>query len=240
MKSRRRWVASIVLMSLSGLTGLFLLDASSPPAKPLTIAAAAARPPVHTAGSFAFAAPKQLTGKPVSPIFFQADGEPEIKVDLFGNIYATAINGVPGGTDLWKSTDHGASFVYMGQPDGLQDKCQLPVPQCAALGGADDSIDVSNGGYLYVPSLSVGSVTGPTSMDGGTGGTEPGQAWTTNPVATGVPVEDRQWIAAYGPQTLYMTFRQAPGTGRLLFTKSTDAGQTFSAPMLLTSADSVE
>lgn len=190
-------------------------------------------------GSVSFAAPLELIKSPISPIFFQHNAEPEIKVDLFGNIYVAAINGVPGGTDLWKSTDQGATFPYLGQPDGLQDKCSV-LAQCLGLGGADDSIDVSSGGYLYVSSLYVGSVTFSTSTDGGTGGAQPGQAWTVNPLSTGVPVEDRQWVAAWGPQTVYMTVRQAPGTGRLLFMKSSDAGKTFSAPTLLTSADSTE
>ncbi|MDQ6625123.1 MAG: glycoside hydrolase, partial [Verrucomicrobiota bacterium] len=235
-------LTSFVALVLVSLGLLFLVSALAGPQVRLdsTRAVAAGRAPIYTTGSFTFAAPQQMPKAPVSPVFFQQDAEPEIKADLFGNIYITAINGVPGGTDLWKSIDQGATFTYLGQPDGLQDKCASPTPQCLAGGGADDSIDVSSGGYLYVTSLYIGSVTFSTSMDGGTGGTLPGQAWTVNPVSTGVPVEDRQWIAAYGPQTVFMTFRQAPGTGRLLFTKSTDAGKTFSPPTLLTSANSTE
>ncbi|MGI9089164.1 MAG: dockerin type I domain-containing protein [Chthoniobacterales bacterium] len=177
---------------------------------------------------------------PLSPIFFQQDAEPEIKSDIFGNIYLTAINGVPGGTDLWKSTDKGTTFSYLGQPDGLQDKCAAPTPQCLGAGGADDSIDVSSGGYLYVTSLYVGSVTVSTSMDGGTGGVQPAQAWNLNTFSTGIPVQDRQWVAAYGPQTLNMIVRQAPGTGDLTFIKSVDAGKTFSAPVIVRSGNSTE
>jgi hypothetical protein len=189
---------------------------------------------------FAFAPPQQLVKTPVSPIFFQQDAEPEIKVDVFGNIYVTAINGVPGGTDLWKSTDKGASFTYLGQPDGAQDHCSAPTPQCVAAGGGDDSIDVSPGGYLYVSSLYIGNVTVSTSTDGGTGGLAPGQAWQVNPAAAAVVADDRQWVAAYGPQTLNMTYRQAPGTGDLFFVKSTDAGKTFGAPVLVRTGDSTE
>ncbi len=194
----------------------------------------------YTIGGFTFAAPMQMPKAPVSPIFFQQDAEPEIKSDIFGNIYLTAINGVPGGTDLWKSNNGGASFTYLGQPDGLQDRCASPTPQCAGAGGADDSIDVSSGGYLYVSSLYVGSVTVATSMDGGTGGVQPGQAWTLNTLSTGIPVQDRQWVAAYGPQTLNMTVRQAPGTGDLTFVKSVDAGKTFSAPVIVRTGNSTE
>ncbi len=234
----------VLALLLAGVAALFLASAFAGPQGNATVRARTEEPPGRSAerivSGITFSAAQQMPKAPLSPAFFQADAEPEIKADIFGNIYVTAINGVPGGTDLWKSTDQGTSFTYLGQPDGLQDKCTPPVPQCVALGGADDSIDVSSGGYLYVSSLYVGSVTMSTSMDGATGGVQPGQAWTVNPVSTGVPVEDRQWIAAYGPQTLFMTVRQAPGTGRLLFTKSTDAGKTFSPPALLTSANSTE
>src|SRR2546423_5021502 len=106
---------------------------------------------VQAPTDFAFSAPLQLPKPVPNPaLFFLQDAEPEIKVDLFGNIYVTAINGVPGGTDLWKSVDSGASFKYLGQPDRLQDKCLNPTPQCLAAGGADDSTDVSSGGYFFL------------------------------------------------------------------------------------------
>src|SRR4029077_10130718 len=143
--------------------------------------------------------------RPTSPIFFQQGGEPEVKVDLFGNIYVTAIQGVPGGVDLWKSTNNGANFVYMGQPDGAQDKCPS-IPQCAGLGGGDDQIDVSPGGYLYVFCLWLGNGTMSTSYDGATRGVDPGKKGAVHPAAAGVPSDDRQWVAAYGPQTIAMTY----------------------------------
>jgi len=77
----------------------------------------ASRTPVYTPGNFTFTPAQELTGHPPSPAFFQQDAEPEITIDIFGNIYVTAIQGVPGGTDLWKSTDKGASFAFLGQPE---------------------------------------------------------------------------------------------------------------------------
>src|SRR5437660_251335 len=81
-----------------------------------------------------------------------------------------------------------------------------------------------------------------TSFDAGTGGAAPLQAWQVNPPANGnppVPVNDRQWLAAYGPQTVYMTFDQAPAPGPLWFVKSTDAGRTWSVPMMLSGAQTL-
>jgi hypothetical protein len=193
--------------------------------------------PTYITGSFTFSNPVQMV-RPTSPIFFQQGGEPEIKTDIFGNIYVTAIQGVPGGVDLFKSINLGTSFVYMGQPDGAQDHCPT-LPQCAGLGGGDDQIDVSSSGFLYVSSLWLGSVTVSTSYDGGTGGLLPGQKWEVHPSAASPGVDDRQWVAAYGPHTLYMTYASAsltnpPGVIGLFVVKSTDAGKTFSAPTEIT------
>ena len=243
----RRLLASICLAA-GCFTGLFLLHAAEPAGKVAMdngrSSTATSAPNERSAShitipsAFTFNTPTQLV-RPLSPIFFQQGGEPEIKIDNFGNIYVTAIQGVPGGVDLWKSVDNGSSFIYMGEPDGAQDHCST-LPQCAGLGGGDDSIDVSPGGYLYVSSLWIGNVTVSTSLDGGTGGVEPGQAWMVNGAAATVVSDDRQWIAAYGPQTLNMTYRMAPGTGDLFFAKSTDAGQTFGAPVLVRTGDSTE
>src|SRR5207245_8591554 len=50
-----------------------------------------AQPAARTAISISstgltFSAPVELTKTPISPIFFQQDGEPEIHIDLFDNI----------------------------------------------------------------------------------------------------------------------------------------------------------
>jgi hypothetical protein len=189
------------------------------------------RSATYNTGGFTFGKTQQLlqTG-PLPLTGFSL--EPEIKTDLFNNLYVTAMEGVPGGVDLWKSTDLGTSFDYLGQPDGAQ----CPVPSnCVngvGLGGGDDSIDVSNGGYLYVSSLWAGSTTVSVSMDGGTGGVLPGQKWEVNPIAGQPPALDRQWIAAYGPRTLYQSYTEI-ATGTVFVEKSVDAGKTFGVPVPL-------
>jgi hypothetical protein len=212
---------------------------------------------IYAVTGFTFSTPQALTHPPI-PVtagvsLKDQDVEPEIKVDIFGTIYVTAIHGTPGGVDLWKSKDGGTTFIYMGEPDGAQDKCDVvgTQPCIGGVGGGDDSIDVSNGGYLYVSSLFGNGVAGPTtsitmstSMDGGTGGTAPTQAWQVNPQANGnppIPINDRQWIAAYGPATVYMTFDQAgaPVNTGTWFTKSTDAGKTWSVPSMITPLGSI-
>jgi hypothetical protein len=249
MKSPLRWSAFLVAIITTAVGGLFLSDAFGKQRRAsnreVKQAAAAYRiATTITSSSFTFSTPKELVRPPVLAIpggvvsLKDQDLEPEIKVDIFGNIYITAIHGVPGGVDLWKSIDKGATFVYLGEPDGAQDKCDIQpatVPCTVGAGGGDDSLDISSGGYVYLASLYLGNTTVSVSKDGGTGGTvNTDQAWTVNPASAGIPVNDRQWIAAYGPQTLYMTFDQAPANTGIWFTKSTDAGRTFSAPQMLT------
>src|SRR6266849_2252722 len=88
------------------------------------------RTPIYNTGGFTFGSTNHLL--PGSPVLGFQDVEPEIKTDIFGTIYITAIEGVPAGVDLWKSTDKGGSFAYLGQPDGAQ--CPAP-PNCTNEAG---------------------------------------------------------------------------------------------------------
>src|SRR5438093_7018618 len=55
-------------------------------------------------GNFSFTTPIQMKG-PDDLIFGVQDLEPRSVFDPAGNIYVAAIQGVPAGTDAWKSTD---------------------------------------------------------------------------------------------------------------------------------------
>src|ERR1700680_4213930 len=98
---------AIVLVTIGGafLTTAIAKTHQLPASQQSTNSPTPARAATYVPGSFTFTPPGELTGHPPSPAFFQSDSEPEITVDIFGNIYVTAIQGVPGGTDLWKSTD---------------------------------------------------------------------------------------------------------------------------------------
>ena len=244
MNSKSRWFTSVIAIALFTVGGLFLENvvarqkqasarpATGAPVQPKILGPAS---PIYVNGSFTFSTPQALIHPPLSTVSVvkDQDVEPEIKADLYGTVYVTAIHGYPGGCDLWKSADQGTSFAYLGIPDGTEDKCVALGTCIGGLGGGDDSIDVSSGGYLYVSSLLPSTVTMSTSYDGGIGGAVPGQRWEVNPASSGIPINDRQWIASYGPQTVYMTFDQAPVNTTIWFTKSTDAGKTWAAPTML-------
>ena len=236
MNSTWRWLMSVCLAIVIPLTSLVVSTVSARTkrvrAKAIPQLEPAERTPIYNAGTFTFGQTKQLLpGPPTDTLGFQ-DVEPEIKIDIYGNTYITAIEGVPAGVDFWKSTDKGANFVYLGQPDGAQCPAGQTCTSDAGVGGGDDSIDVSPGGYLYVSSLWLGSVTMSASYDGGVGGVEPGQKWEVNPAAAAVPSDDRQWVAAYGAQTVYLSYRQILAAGLnasnvIFVAKSTDGGKTF-------------
>lgn len=255
MNFKSRWFATVTALIVVTAGGLFLTNAlghaKRPASQSISLSSLTPSTPAYGAGSFTFTTPQQLIRPPI-PVtpgvtLLDQDVEPEIKVDLFGNIYLTAIHGVPGGVDLWKSTDQGATFAYLGEPDGAQDKCDVvgTVPCTAGAGGGDDSIDVSADGYLYVSSLWLGNVTMSASYDGGVGGAVPGQKWEVNPAAAETASDDRQWVAAYGPQTVGMTFNNTaptrpPGNIGLFFVKSTDGGKTFGPLVEITATASLD
>jgi hypothetical protein len=151
------------------------------------------------------------------------DVEPRIVHDVLGNYYVAAIQGVPGGIDVWKSTNAGGSFSYLGQPDGVQIGATLGADG-VGLGGGDEDIAVSPSGVVYASSLWLGSATQSTSFTGGT-------TWVSNPFSSDLPLVDRQWIAPHGNSELYLTTKQLgadlDGTVTLFVAKSFDNGVTW-------------
>ena len=176
-----------------------------------------------------FSAPLQLQ-RPNNPanatgtiLTSDQDVEPRIVHDVLGNYYVAAIQGVPGGIDVWKSTDSGNSFNYLGQPDGVQIGAALGVDG-VGLGGGDEDLAVSPSGVVYANSLWLGSATQSTSFTGGT-------TWVSNPISSDLPLVDRQWIAPHGNSELYLTTKQLgadlAGTVTLFVAKSFDNGLTW-------------
>jgi len=180
-------------------------------------------------GKMIFSAPFELP-RPNDPansgatLVLDQDVEPRIVHDSLGNLYAAAIQGVPGGVDVWKSYDAGKTFTYLGQPDGTQVAATTGLTTGTGLGGGDEDLAVGTSGNVYMNSLWLGSTTQASSFNGG-------NAWVVNPLSSDIPADDRQWIAAYGDRTLYLTYKQLGlllnGTVSIVVVKSTDGGITF-------------
>jgi len=173
-------------------------------------------------GKFTFTQPILMQG-PSGLVLGVQDLEPRSAFDTSGNIYVAAIQGIPAGTDVWKSNDGGSSFTYLGQPDGAQ-AASAVAGRTPGTGGGDEDIAVGSSGRVYLASLWLGSVTMCNSIDGGL-------IWAANPLSTTVPLNDRQWIAPYKDNIVYMTFKQLgvllTGTESIFVEKSFDGGVTF-------------
>ncbi|HSE47642.1 MAG TPA: sialidase family protein [Terriglobales bacterium] len=162
--------------------------------------------------------------------------EPDIKIDRFGTIYTSAIQGIPAGVDFWRSDDGGQTFTFLGQPDGAQTAAASSL-QSAGIGGGDNDISigspftlldvpgvgkVASPGNVTVSSLSLANITTSNSLDRG-------ENWL---VSQGdFPVVDRQWNTSVGPSRVFLTSRQLGaglvGTTSIFWVQSDDYGLTW-------------
>jgi hypothetical protein len=187
----------------------------------------------YTNSNFVFNTPQQLqrpndvlnvvTSNAGILFALDQDVEPRVVHDSLGNLYAAAIEGVPGGVDMWKSMDGGNTWTYLGEPDGAQALATFGLTG-VGVGGGDEDLAMANNGTVYMDSLWLGAVTQTVSSNGGS-------TWFTNPAASDLPGDDRQWIAPFGNQILYETYKQIGvdlvGTDSIFVAKSFDGGLTF-------------
>jgi hypothetical protein len=183
-------------------------------------------------GNFSFSNPLTLPGPP--DVAFNLQGiEPRVKTDALGNLYAAAIQGIPAGTDAWKSMDGGNSWTYLGQPDGAQ-VAAASGGRGLGLGGGDEDLAIAPNGTVSINSLWLGSLTQSVSKDGG-------HTWLVNPVSSNIPEDDRQWIATHGNNEVYLTYKQTgallTGTESVIALKSFDGGLTFPQTTLVTTPE---
>ena len=148
------------------------------------------------------------------------DAEPGAAYDPLGNLWVTSNAGLGGGIGLWKvaaSDACGANPVFLQAPD-------------QGIGGGDTDIviapEVNLLGFhnIYTSSLSLANITSATSMDGGV-------TFTPVPVSDPVPINDRQWNAAYGANTLYLSWRSLNTGNQLFCARSDNGGLAFGPPI---------
>src|SRR3981189_1598324 len=147
------------------------------------------------------------------------DGEPSNRTDPVGNAYVSAIRGVPAGVDLWYFDLNPSSAtydpnvrnpIYRGQPDSFTDEESTAV---GGDGGGDADIPVGlpdppPGANNTPPTLAATSLT--AANISAQRSTNRGVSFMKNPagnVTGGVPVDDRQWLAFYGPHIISFFFR---------------------------------
>jgi hypothetical protein len=150
-------------------------------------------------------------------------GEPAIHVSRANNVFLGSELGVGTGSALWRGLGalggkkaSGCGLEYRGQPNA--------VSGTGASGGDIDiavaSAPNTEGKYnLYVSSLNLASVNVATSTDDGT-------TFSQTPVQAGLPVDDREWIAAFGAETSLLTFHEI-ATNNIEVLRSDDGGKTY-------------
>ncbi|MGH9094744.1 MAG: sialidase family protein [Acidimicrobiales bacterium] len=131
-------------------------------------------------------------------------GEPSLHVSKANLVGLGSENGVGGGSAYWRATQVGGStsaspcaLTYSGQPNA--------VGGVGASGGDIDTAyapvkDPTTHTYrIYVASLNLASVNVATSTDNGA-------TFSQVPVQAGLPLDDREWIAAYGAKTSLLSY----------------------------------
>jgi hypothetical protein len=150
-------------------------------------------------------------------------GEPAIHVSRADNVFLGSENGVGSGSELWRGLEalggsgaSGCGLEYRGQPNAVSG---------VGASGGDIDLAVANapnaaGNYnLYVSSLNLGSVNVARSTDNGS-------TFSQTPVQGGLPVDDREWIAAFGAETSLLTFHEV-ATNNIEVLRSDDGGQLY-------------
>jgi len=196
-----------------------------------------------------------MTFAPNSPVKAQtaaSDGEPSSRIDLLGNYYICGIRGVPAGVDLWyfdlrpaiaglPNTHFDPNMrvpTYRGQPDSPSSAAEQDELSAGALGGGDIDLATGFGAFSGIgatgePALAYSSLTAANLTVGRS--LDHGATVQFNPVgnfAGGVPVNDRQWMGFYGPNTVYLEYRNF-GAGIAFVQQSIDGGLTYGPATLV-------
>jgi hypothetical protein len=126
-----------------------------------------------------------------------------------------------------------AGYVWLGQPDGIfpnrgegsPDAGGGDIELATAFGAVNPAMQLSktNPPRLSMVSLTLLNITSAASPDRGNN-------WSpANPVAATVPLDDRQWIEAFGRNTVYLYYRTLATLTGLILNKSIDGGVTYAA-----------
>ena len=130
--------------------------------------------------------------------------EPAIHVSRANNVFVGSESGLLGGSQFWRGlgtlggpTASACALEYRGQPNVL-------LPGIGLAGGDIDvalaSAPNATGHYnVYVASLYLASVNVAHSADDGAG-------FVQTPILFGIPLDDREWIAAFGADTSLVTY----------------------------------
>ncbi|MCU1350802.1 MAG: hypothetical protein JWM05_11 [Acidimicrobiales bacterium] len=213
----KRRIRTASITAAAAAAALFVALTSVAPARPATPGAAAPIAPTFATGQ------PQATTVGAAGCGTNQAGEPSIHVSKAGLVELGSENGLGGGSVLWRGVQRGGvgaspcRLVYAGQPNTV-------TGGVGASGGDIDTafapVPMINGVYrLYVASLNLASVNVATSTDNG-------KTFRQSPVQVGLPGDDREWIAAWGPATSLLSFHDI-ATNNIDILRSDDGGQRY-------------
>lgn len=211
----------------------------------------APRAGTYTLGNFKFS-----NDVPLKAPVAVSDGEPSSRTDKYGNFYESGIRGFPAGVDLWyfdlRPTVAGAANptydplmrypLYMGQPDGFTGLASKTAGINAGGDGGGDidlavGFDNSTLGTVGTnpattppnPTLAYASLIAANLSTGSS--QDRANTYKLNVAGNfpgGIPVNDRQWLEAFGNNTFYMLYRTiTPDAVITQIQQSTDGGLTY-------------
>jgi len=219
---RRLPVFMAALLAVGSVTLLLAPNSGSKAPRASAGTAGSARTAAATVGGFSYG---QLQSATVgaSGCATNQGGEPALHVARDNNVYLGAERGIGSGSDLWRglSSTGGASanackLEYRGQPNAVAGTGASGGDIDVAVASAPNALGKYN---LYVASLNLGSVSVAHSSDNAT-------TFSNTPVQAGLPLDDREWVAAYGANTSLLTYHDV-ATGNIDVLRSDDAGTTY-------------
>jgi hypothetical protein len=191
MRSRVQWHSRAAASAAAAAVAIFV-----------AVGAPATAATGGTVGNFSYGEPQASTVGQSGCGSNQA-GEPSLHVSKDNLVGLGSENGLGGGSQYWTATQTGGTtaaspcaLTYDGQPNA--------VGGAGVSGGDIDTAFApaksSAGTYrIYVASLNLGSINVARSDDNG-------KTWAQTPVQAGLPIDDREWVAAYGPDTSLLTY----------------------------------
>ena len=208
MRRARSVIASCGLTAVAVVVGATILSTSPP--------AGGATP-----NTFSFGEPG-TAARGAAGCGQNTDGEPSIRISPTNNVVLASERGLGSGTDVWHRPQPGGTgasacaLLYGGQPNAA-----------SGTGAAGGDVDVAiaskpltTGAYrAYVSSLNLGSVAVAHSNDNGA-------TWSNVPVQSGLPGDDREWLAAFGASTSLLTFHDI-ATENIDVLRSDNGGATY-------------
>ncbi|HEV2891812.1 MAG TPA: sialidase family protein [Frankiaceae bacterium] len=179
----------------------------------------ASLPGAHGASAFPSAGTAGVTWTASTPTDPQRDvGEPEIHIDLAGNIYTCGPSGFSNVADYMQiSTDGGDQFHLLGAPPRGQISGGEGGGDCGLATGTAPNAQ----GHYTLAYSGLGPLTNFSTFTS----KDNGHTIMASPISESPPGVDRQWHVFTGPETVLFNYNQL--ANGYTVQKSTDGGLTY-------------